>query len=52
MKKTYIEAQYRIKDIVFNTGYICIGKHSIIGNFTLDSVIIEIYNGKIYFYLY
>jgi len=52
MEKTYIEAQYRIDDIVFNTGYICIEKDSIIGIFTCDRVIIEIHDGKIYLNLY
>ena len=42
MKKTYIEANFRIDDVVFNTGYICIDKDSITGIFTFDRVIIEI----------
>ena len=51
MKKTYIEAQYRIDDVVFNTGYICIDSSYTTGIFTLDIVNILIDNGKILLFL-
>lgn len=51
MKKTYIEAQYRIKNQVYNNGYLCINKDSIIGIFSLDCACIEIKNEHIHFYL-
>ena len=51
MKKTFLEAQYRIKDRVYNQGYICIDGDRINGIFTMDCVCIQIQNGHIYFYL-
>lgn len=51
MKKIFLEAQYRIKDKVFNDGYICIYKDLILGIFTMDCVSIGIVNGHIYFNL-
>ena len=51
MKKVYISAKYRIEDVIFNDGYICIDENCIIGIFTLDWASIEICNGKLHFYL-
>lgn len=51
MKKTYIEAQYRITDQVYNHGYICIDGDSINAIFTSDYASIVLYNGSLIFYL-
>ncbi len=51
MKNTYMKAQYRIKDAIYNEGYICINESSIIGLFCLDKVKIALINGKLHFYL-
>lgn len=51
MKKTFLEAQYRIKGRVYNHGYICIDGDFINGIFAFDCVCIQINDGHIYFYL-
>lgn len=51
MGKVYMEALYRIKNNVFNTGYICIDGDIIHCLFSLDYSYIKIIDGKIHFYL-
>lgn len=51
MGKVYIEAQYRIKGLVYNHGYICIDRDSINCIFSMDCACIKIIKGSIHFYL-
>ena len=51
MGKVYIEVQYRIKNTVFNSGYIRIDGDTIHCLFSLDYSYIKIIDGRIHFYL-
>ena len=51
MKKTFFEAEYRIKNKVYNHGHICITNDFITGIFSLDCISIQIKDGYIYLYL-
>ena len=51
MEKVYIEAYYRIKNTVFNSGYIRIDGDTIHCSFSLDYSYIKIIDGCIHFYL-
>lgn len=51
MEKVYIEAIYRIRNTVFNSGYIRIDDDTISCLFSLDYAYIEFTDGYFHFYL-